>query len=596
MKRVNRWSAMLLSAVMLLSAALPAAAETQETQDPYQPVAAEDGTWSVDLGVTSLETIRADGTVDLRQFSSPESLAAVSANGNYREQLSARGKSFFDAIRSMSVATIHTAPVKDNLSWITTTNVPGVVGATFPVHLVRPNELDFTDGAKRDLEALDKDFLSAYTVLGIDCPDIFWMRRISHGYTFELDLKAMVMRIVGMDIGFARNFSGNMVDMYGMTAENAQLLADGAKAYSGGKVEQIKFVHDVLAHINTYNDEEYEKNSGLEYAYSAYSALIPNDKHMPVCEGYAKGMKMVLDLLGIPCVLSISSDHMWNSIKMDDGKWYNLDLTWDDGNDKPGDYGYFLVGNDTVVDGRKFTDPASHKEMDIASLTGANGLGIRFDMPPKNPAAYSVGTLSYDSKVEDFGEKTMDAPFLDVSRSAWYYDAVGYVREAELFNGTGEAAFAPNIPMNRAMFVQVLANHVSNYSRYTGPQIFGDVPADSWFYDVVNWSSANGLVEGTGKNQFTPAAAITREQMAVMLYKYAQKTGTDVKVTGTKHTAFTDFGTVSDWAKEAVIWAVDRGIINGMTATTIGPKATANRAQVAQTFKNADAVLENVLG
>ena len=112
---------------------------------------------------------------------------------------------------------------------------------------------------------------------------------------------------------------------------------------------QVKTVHDQLASQAVYNSQPAEGREE-SLSHQAYSCLISGDEYEPVCDGYAKAFKMVCDLLGIPCVLAISSTHMWNNVLMDDGEWYNLDLTWDDAGAEVV-YQYFLVGSQTEVNG-----------------------------------------------------------------------------------------------------------------------------------------------------------------------------------------------------------------------------------------------------
>ncbi len=175
-----------------------------------------------------------------------------------------------------------------------------------------------------------------------------------------------------------------------------------------------------------------------------------------------------------------------------------------------------------------------------------------------------------------------DNPYIDVSSSAWYYEAVKYVADAGLMLGTSSTIFAPETTMNRAMAVTIL-------SRMSGEEIpndmigvFTDVPVGKWYSDAVAWAENKGIVVGRGNGNFDPLAPLTREEMAQMLYNYARYLNQDVTVSQ-KDTlaAFTDGNEVSAWALAAVTWAVDKGILNGMTATTLSPKGNTTRAQAA---------------
>ena len=177
--------------------------------------------------------------------------------------------------------------------------------------------------------------------------------------------------------------------------------------------------------------------------------------------------------------------------------------------------------------------------------------------------------------------------FKDVPRGAWFDAAVSHVYTQNLFKGESEDRFEPDGTMTRAMLVQVLANGTSNYdgNNYKN-SYFGDVPANIWYTSAVQWAYEEGIVEGVGQGNFAPDRAVTREEVATILYKYAVKTGNNINYSGYKHYDYTDFDSTAPWAQESLKWSVSKGIINGYTNTTIAPCATATRAQVAQMFLN----------
>lgn len=172
--------------------------------------------------------------------------------------------------------------------------------------------------------------------------------------------------------------------------------------------------------------------------------------------------------------------------------------------------------------------------------------------------------------------------FDDVTEDDWFYNAVNYVVGQGYFKGVSDTHFDPYQSMSRAMFVTVLGRMSGvDASRYTNEQ-FVDVPSGSYYEGYVVWAAKNGIVQGTSETTFSPDAAVTREQMAAFLYRYAKYLGMDVSLMGTAElTGFADAASVSDWAIPAVLWAVRYGIING-TDKGLEPAATANRAQVAQ--------------
>ena len=167
--------------------------------------------------------------------------------------------------------------------------------------------------------------------------------------------------------------------------------------------------------------------------------------------------------------------------------------------------------------------------------------------------------------------------FADLTESAWYYEAVKYVVTNGLMNGMSIRSFAPEASMTRAMLVTVLWRYED--SPQEGINKFTDVPDDQWYADAVAWAAANGIVGGVGNGKFDPNSKITREQMAAILYRYAQKIGIDTGKRGDL-SKFPDASRVSDWAKEAIAWAVAEGIIGGSDGKLL-PQGNATRAQVA---------------
>lgn len=191
-------------------------------------------------------------------------------------------------------------------------------------------------------------------------------------------------------------------------------------------------------------------------------------------------------------------------------------------------------------------------------------------------------------KTED-GDK-VELPFTDVSEDAWYYDAVAYAYENGLFTGTSATTFAPELTMSRAMFVQVLYS-MAGKPEVTGDVKFTDVDSDAWYYDAVVWAYQNGLAAGTSATTFAPYADVTREQAALQMQKYAEKNGEDVS-SSADLSGYTDAVQISDWAKDAVSWAVASGIMTGTSETTLAPQSNATRAQVAQILMAFDGMFE----
>ncbi|MEE0206069.1 MAG: S-layer homology domain-containing protein [Peptococcaceae bacterium] len=165
--------------------------------------------------------------------------------------------------------------------------------------------------------------------------------------------------------------------------------------------------------------------------------------------------------------------------------------------------------------------------------------------------------------------------FIDVAPNAWYKDAVQYAYAGGLMTGVSADAFAPEQTTTRAMIVSILARLEGVTSAQAAG--FADV-SDEWYATAVNWAASAGVVSGTGDGNFSPNAAITREQLAAMLMNYSAWKGEDVS-------ARADLSAYSDqpstWAEETMSWAVAEGLISGVTNTELQPQGNATRAQVA---------------
>ena len=178
-------------------------------------------------------------------------------------------------------------------------------------------------------------------------------------------------------------------------------------------------------------------------------------------------------------------------------------------------------------------------------------------------------------------DPTPEATFTDVSESAWYKNSVDYAVEHGLMNGTGTNTFEPESTMTRAMLVTVLWRYAN--APKPGANPFTDVPNGKWYTDAVAWAAENGVVNGVGDGKFEPDGSVTREQMATILYRYAQKVGIDTS----KHTelsAFPDASRVSAYAREPMQWIVAEGVIGGSRENGqdwLNPQGNATRAEVA---------------
>lgn len=196
------------------------------------------------------------------------------------------------------------------------------------------------------------------------------------------------------------------------------------------------------------------------------------------------------------------------------------------------------------------------------------------------PQGYSCDVLSTVSAL----------PFTDLVSTQWYYSYVHYVCGQALFNGVSATQFSPGTPMTRAMLATVL-HRLAGTPAGGAEETFSDVAADSWYAVPVNWAAGSGIVNGMGGGLYMPNQNVTREQMAVMLYRYAHYAGVSTDAGGDL-TVFSDSSASSDWAREALGWTVKAGIIGGRTDGTLDPGGTATRAEVAAMLQRFSTLLK----
>ena len=171
--------------------------------------------------------------------------------------------------------------------------------------------------------------------------------------------------------------------------------------------------------------------------------------------------------------------------------------------------------------------------------------------------------------------------YTDVTSSDWFYDGVQYVSNQGIMNGVGDNLFAPNNETTRAQLVTML------YRLEGQPALgdnldypFSDVAADSWYGSAVYWAREHGIVTGVSETTFAPDKVLTREQMAAILYRYAQYKEYDVTASADL-SGYTDAGEIMTYAQPAMAWANAAGLIGGTSATTLSPAGSAVRGQVA---------------
>ncbi len=238
-----------------------------------------------------------------------------------------------------------------------------------------------------------------------------------------------------------------------------------------------------------------------------------------------------------------------------------------------GDEVTFTVTPDEAYMLDEMTITSGGKEVDVTD----NGDGTyTFTMPSGDVKINVTFTKGPD------WEPTPDMPFTDVNENDWFYDVVLYAYENGLMTGTSADTFEPNTATTRGMIVSMLARLEGVTSAPDAG--FSDVNASDWYATAVNWAASAGVVNGFEDNTFRANDPITREQMAAILYNYADYKGMDTSARADL-SGYSDADAISSWATEVLAWANAEGYVNGMTATTLDPQGSATRAQVAAIFE-----------
>lgn len=216
----------------------------------------------------------------------------------------------------------------------------------------------------------------------------------------------------------------------------------------------------------------------------------------------------------------------------------------------------------------------------------ANGKEV--EVKDNGDGTYTFKMPSADAKIvvtfaeDPDWEPAPEMPFTDVNEGDWFYDVVLYAYDNGLMTGVSATEFAPNQTTTRGMIVSMLARLEGVTSAEDAG--FADVAANDWYATAVNWAASEGIVNGFEDDTFRPNDVITREQMAAILYNYADYKGYDVSARADL-SDYADAASISSWAEDVLAWANAEGLINGMTATTIDPQGATTRAQTAAMFE-----------
>ncbi len=233
------------------------------------------------------------------------------------------------------------------------------------------------------------------------------------------------------------------------------------------------------------------------------------------------------------------------------------------------------------------TNPDQGMEVDKVSVTDRygntvevtnNGDGTYSFIQPRGSVTIEV---SFKTAVCDGGRDCPSYHFSDIDTSQWYHEAVDYVVANGLMNGTSSTTFAPTTELSRGMLVTVLWR-MENQPQTDYLVEFSDVTAGAYYAEAVRWAAGNEIITGYPGDLFKPDQAITREQLATILFRYAQYNGMGAVTLEYNLGGFADIEAISEYAGTAMNWAVGRGIINGKAGNLLDPAGATSRAEAAQ--------------
>ena len=225
--------------------------------------------------------------------------------------------------------------------------------------------------------------------------------------------------------------------------------------------------------------------------------------------------------------------------------------------------------------------PDSGYKLDELTVTDRKGDELKVTNRGDNKYTFQMtnSKVEIEASFTKIEEKPTGNPFIDVAEGSWYADAVQYVYDKGLMAGTSSTTFSPDATTTRGMIVTILYR-LEGTPAVSSASGFTDVADGQYYTNAVAWAAANNIVGGYGNGLFGPNDTITREQMAAILYRYAQYKGYDVTAS-TDLSGYSDAAQVSSYALAALQWANAEGLVNGTSDTTLTPGGSATRAQVA---------------
>lgn len=384
------------------------------------------------------------------------------------------------------------------------------------------------------------------------------------------------------------------VQIWTESPETAEIEAEGldlvVKGVGDGTLKGYTYITDDVSKLGEAYDEENK---------TVYTALEEAVKAPEV-----RGLRLVRDVtvgsgqsITIPETVTLTiGDGVTLTVENGGTLTNDGEIVVEDGGQLDGD----IDGDDEAVKHRYTVRFDANGGENVASQTVESGAEIELPQAVRegydflgwelNDETYAAGekytvtsSVTFTAQWKetdgdgDNGDEEWENPYADVSANQWFYAAVQYVSENNLMNGVAENAFGPDIHTTRGMLVTIL--HRMEGEPQAGEHSFTDVAEDEYYADAVAWAAENDIVNGYSDTVFAPEKAMSREEMAVVLYRYAQYKGWDVSAQGDL-SRYADSESVSAWSAEAMTWAVGAKVMDGMDGR-LAPQGDALRSQTA---------------
>ena len=384
------------------------------------------------------------------------------------------------------------------------------------------------------------------------------------------------------------------VQIWTESPETAEIEAEGldlvVKGVGDGTLKGYTYITDDVSKLGEAYDEENK---------TVYTALEEAVKAPEV-----RGLRLVRDVtvgsgqsITIPETVTLTiGDGVTLTVENGGTLTNDGEIVVEDGGQLDGD----IDGDDEAVKHRYTVRFDANGGENVASQTVESGAEIELPQAVRegydflgwelNDETYAAGekytvtsSVTFTAQWQETdgdggnGDEEWENPYADVAANQWFYAAVQYVSENNLMNGVAENAFGPDIHTTRGMLVTIL--HRMEGEPQAGEHSFTDVAEDKYYADAVAWAAENDIVNGYSDTVFAPEKAMSREEMAVVLYRYAQYKGWDVSAQGDL-SRYADSESVSAWSTEAMTWAVGAKVMNGMDGR-LAPQGDALRSQTA---------------